>query len=232
MPLCAFLCQAHTQAAIQCHHAPVKMLIAHLRIHTHTHTEQEVSGAGYMHLMLACRCHSPLFPASQLPSHISGSLSLPCPPAKRRLFLSQPFLFTHLCACAATTGRLLEGGGLSPWFATGSLWPSWPLWVSELPFCLNSCTGATAAASALCPVAGSAPFPKASRGRMGNERGELFLNILTQKTLQIYKFVFSVPLQLRVLKSLFFKTNLLLYLKMVCGFFSPMSLSEKRDTVP
>uniref|UniRef100_A0A663M5J0 Ig-like domain-containing protein n=1 Tax=Athene cunicularia TaxID=194338 RepID=A0A663M5J0_ATHCN len=33
--------------------------------------------------MPACRCHSSLLPASQLPSHISGSLSLPCPPAKR-----------------------------------------------------------------------------------------------------------------------------------------------------
>lgn len=160
MPLCASLCRAHTQAATGHHHAPVITFISP----THTHTWQEVSGAGYTHLTPACRCHSPLFPASQLASYISGSLLTALPSCKETcLFLSQPFLFAHL------SGRLLEGGGLSPWFSTGSLWPSWPLWVSELPFCLNSCTGAAAAASAVCPAVGSAPFPKASSGRVGSE---------------------------------------------------------------
>lgn len=167
VPLCASLCRAHTQAAIEPHHAPVVTLISHLHIHTHTHTQKEVSGAGYMHLMPACRCHSPLFPASQLPSHISGSLSLPCPPAQTCLLLSQPFLFTHLCACAATTGRLLEGGGLSPWFSTGSLWPSWPLWVSELPFRLNSCAGAICSCLSCVPGCWQCPIPQGFQGEDG-----------------------------------------------------------------
>lgn len=82
-----------------------------------------------------------VFPTA--PSHPTAfsrfrlSLDALCTRKETCLFLSQPFLFTHLCACTATTGRLLEGGGLSPWFSTGSLWPCWSLWVSELLFHLN-----------------------------------------------------------------------------------------------
>lgn len=61
---------------------------------------------------------------------ISDSRSLPCPPTERRISCSAPLLFPRLCVCAGTRGSWLEGGGLSPWISTGSLWPCCSLWVS------------------------------------------------------------------------------------------------------
>lgn len=84
----------------------------------------------------------------------------------------------------------LAGGSLFPWFSTGSLWQSWPTQVSELPSCLNRCTGANAAALAVCIVVVTDSFSKASRGKMCNEQDELILNLLTWKTLQIYEPLF------------------------------------------
>lgn len=131
------------------------------------HTYSRMAGSQWSRVHAPHACMQVSFPT--VPSQPTGFLHLRLPltalPSCKEtcLFLSQPFLFAHL------SGRLLEGGGLSPWFSTGSLWPSWPLWVSELPFCLNRCTGTAAAASAVCPSVGSAPFPKASSGRVGGE---------------------------------------------------------------
>lgn len=188
--LCASLCCAHTQAAT--HHASAVTLLSHLGTHTHMHSRKSVEQGvctSCLHAGVIPRCSQP---ASCLLTLRLSVAALPCC-RETCAFLSQPFLFTLLCAGAAITDSLLEGGGLSPWFFTGSLWPSWPLWVSELPFCLNSCMAAAAAASAACPVAGSAPFPKVFRGSMGNERDQIFFCLSAQKTLRIYKFVFSVP---------------------------------------
>lgn len=139
------------------------LLNSHLLVHTHAHSQQEARGAEHMHLMAACRCHSPPLPDSQLPCHISDSLSLPCPPTERRISSSPPLLFAHLRVCAVTRPRLLEGGGLSLWISPGSLWPSCCLWVSGLPFPFNSCTGAAAASSAVPPV----PLPQGVQGEDG-----------------------------------------------------------------
>lgn len=155
-----------THSPILLHDSPelFHLMNSHLPMDTHTHTQQEARGAEDKHLRTACRCHSPPFLHSHLPWHISDCLSFPCPTTERPLSSSPPLLFTHLCVCAVTRGRLLEGGSLSLWVPSGSLWPSCSLWVSGLPFLLSSCTGAATASAAVLPIAGSARFPRLPGG--------------------------------------------------------------------
>lgn len=89
-----------TQAPIQPHHVP-----AIARTHIQTYKD---SCAGFIPPTSVCECYFPPIPASQLLPHISGALTLLCPPhSVSHLFLPQHFLLTLLCAYAATTGRFL-----------------------------------------------------------------------------------------------------------------------------